>query len=212
MKLNKSRLAIAALALVIVASGCTTANSNNNVDKQADQLAKDSGINTEGVQPGTSFLTEMKSTESNQQTLIQKQPIPDMENSLERENLIKRYKTLNDRDRVFHVYLMSHGKVVSYFTAQGKVSSVNSKLTQPQQLVKCDRGSDGEWEELFSKDDQCVVDSPQTDGSYGSNGDGVFFFATDGSYIEWNGEYVVSERPLSINTPLSLETDVEVDQ
>lgn len=210
--MNKNRITLALVTLAIVASGCTTANPNNNVDKNADQLAKDSGIDTEGVQPGTSFLTEMKATESNQQTLVQKQPIPDMENSLERENLVERLRTLNDRDKVFHVYLMSHGKVVSYFTAQGKVSSVNSKLTQSQQLVKCDRGSDGEWEELFNKDDQCVVDSPQLDGSYGSNGDGVFFFTTDGSYVEWNGEYVVSERPLNIQTPLSLEAEVEVDQ
>lgn len=125
---------------------------------------------------------------------------------MERQNLRRRYETLNDQNQQFHVYLMSHGNVVSYYVAQGKVSSVNSKLTQPQQIVE-DSGDhyDGEQNDH-------VVSSPQLDGSYGTNGDAIFFFTTDGSYVEWNGEYLVSERPMNIQTPLSLEADVNVSQ
>jgi len=172
-------------------------------DDKADNLNEDQGIDTSQIQLGTSWLSEAKATEANQQNLIKKEPIPKMENSLERENLRRRYQTLNDRDKVFHVYLMSYGKVVSYFTAKGKVSSVNSKLTQPEQIVQ-DTGRSGHGEQ-----NDHVVSSPQLDGSYGTNGDGVFFYTTDGSYVEWNGEYMVSERPLNIQTPVALEKDVE---
>jgi len=201
MNNKKKILATFLIAAIVAVSGCT-----DNTDKSSNNLAKNSGIDVEDVVPGTAFLAEMKSTEKNQQGLIKKRPIPKMDDSLERQNLIKRYETLNDQNEVFHVYLMSHGKVVSYFTAQGKVSSVNSKLTQPQQLVPCQR--DG----TYGGNEECVVASPQLDGSYGTNGNGVFFYTTDGSYVEWNGEYVVSERPLSIQTPLSLEAEVNVSQ
>lgn len=206
---TKRALGLALITVAIVASGCTAQDQIN--DKSQD-IENSTNIDTSGAVPGATFWTEMKATEANQENLIKQQPIPGMENSLERENLVERYETLNNRDKIFHVYLMSHGKVVSYFTAQGKVSSVNSKLTQPEQLVRCRSGDQGEYDNADQRDKHCVVSSPQMDGSYGTNGDGVFFFTTDGSYVEWNGQYVVSERPLNIQTPLSLEADVEVDQ
>lgn len=198
MNNNKKIIGITFIALAVVASGCAGLSES----KAQDDFTGD--IDTSNVKPGTSFLSEMMATEANQQNLVKSEPIPAMQQSLERENLRKRYETLNDQNQEFHVYLLSYGKVVSYYVAQGKVSSVNSKLTQPQQLVPCDRsgGTGGSNEE-------CVVDSPQLDGSYGSNGDGIFFYTTDGSYVEWNGEYLVSERPLNIQTPLSLEKEVE---
>jgi len=49
-----------------------------------------------------------------------------------------------------------------------------------------------------------IVDSPQLDGSYGTNGDGIFFFTTEGAYVEWNGEYMVSDFPLKMSTTPAL--------
>ncbi len=138
-----------------------------------------------------------------------------MDNSLERQNLIDRYKYLNDRNNVHHVYLMSHdGKVVSYYTAQGKVSSVNSKLTNDRQLVKV---PNAEYDEANgaagpSGPNWKLVESPQMDGSYGSNGDAIFFFTTDGHYVEWNGLYVVSEEPKNIQTSVTLTDEVDENE
>jgi len=129
-----------------------------------------------------------------------------MESSLERANLIQRYQYLNDENNVHHVYLMSNdGKVVSYFVAQGKVSSVNSKLTNDAQIVASQQCLDETWNE---DEAACfkTVESPQMDGSYGTNGDAIFFFTTDGSYVEWNGKYVVSEEPLNIQTAIQPRT------
>lgn len=178
----------------------------NPQQDEADKLNEQAGIDTSNVNLGTTWLAEARSTEANHKGLVQAHPIPKMENSLERQNLINRYQTLNDRDKVFHVYLMSYGKVVAYYTAQGKVSSVNSKLTQPEQIVK-DTGNSGHGEQ-----NDHVVSSPQLDGSYGTNGDAIFFYTTAGEYVEWNGEYLVSETPRNIQTPVSLQAEVNVSQ
>ena len=91
---------------------------------------------------------------------------------------------------------------MAYYTAQGKVSSINSRLTQEEQVIRGDYGyRDG--------NPNVVVGSPQLDGSYGTNGDGVFFFTTEGAYVEWNGEYIVSDFPLKITTPVELVREIK---
>jgi hypothetical protein len=44
-----------------------------------------------------------------------------------------------------------------------------------------------------------AVESPQEDGSYGTNGDAIFFFSTDGTYFEWNGKYLLADRPFQLS-------------
>lgn len=34
-----------------------------------------------------------------------------------------------------------------------------------------------------------------------NKGDGIFFFTTEGAYVEWAGEYMVSDFPLKLSTP-----------
>jgi hypothetical protein len=198
--MKKRHKVLTVLAITLTLVGTASAGWFDTGDQSKDELAGE--VDTSGIDVGTSFWTEMEATEANQQDLVTAEPIPKMEDSLERNNLINRYKTLNDQNEIFHVYLLSHGKVVSYFTAQGKVSSVNSKLTQPEQIVK-DDGHHGSGEQ-----NDHVVSSPQLDGSYGTNGDGKFFFDTSGAYIETNMEYIVSQRPLNIRTPPVIETSV----
>ena len=56
-----------------------------------------------------------------------------------------------------------------------------------------------------------VVESPDQDGSYGTNGDGVFFFTTEGAYVEWRGDYMVSDFPLKLSTPPALVRELKED-
>lgn len=204
----KSRGALLILiGLAVVASGCTSADwDNTNADENAKDLQDQAGSGAEtDAQVGTAQWLEQKSTESNHQRLIKQEPIPRMEKSLERENLKRRYDTLNNRDQVFHVYLINYGKVMAYYTAKGKVSSVNSKLTNPQQTWRipgCEEHNSG---------NNCWVttDAPQLDGSYGTNGDGKFFFTTDGAYVESNLKYIVSERQLNIKDQVQLTKEIE---
>jgi len=146
---------------------------------------------------------EAKLTESNQARLLTASPPPQLDKSLERENLIRRLKLLNDENKIFYIYLVSYGKVMAEYVAKGKVSSVNSRLTTQEQIVK-----DPFTNTLDNRQGK-VVESPDLDGSYGTNGDAIFFFTTDGAYVEWAGEYMVSDFPLRLTTPPELVREIK---
>ena len=40
------------------------------------------------------------------------------------------------------------------------------------------------------------------DGSYGENDNGIFFFTPDGKYVEWTGEYLFSDIPFEVDSPV----------
>jgi hypothetical protein len=193
--------------LALAGCGADTTDEEQTPETE-ENIEESAGDDVGNVDVGESYTYEVKATEKNQINLVKGQPPFQMESSLERANLIQRYQYLNDRNNIHHVYLMSNdGKVVSYFVAQGKVSSVNSKLTNDVQIVAREACLDYNWDGSGAN---CykTVESPQMDGSYGTNGDAIFFFTTSGHYVEYNGKYVVSEKPLNIQTAVSLEHDV----
>lgn len=172
------------------------------IESTESELSQNAGV--ENTHVGDTFHYESKFTEQNQQRLVKATPPPKLDRSLERENLIRRYEFLNDQNKIFYVYLVDYGKVMGYYTAKGKISSVNSRLTQEEQIVYARSTSNFG----YSLEGFQVVGSPQLDGSYGTNGDGIFFFTTEGAYVEWNGQYIVSDFPLKMSTPPVLIKEV----
>lgn len=141
---------------------------------------------------------EQTLTETNQSTLDKNQPAPQLTYSLERQNLIQKLNFTNNPNQIGYVYLLgANGQVIANYTIKGKVSSLNSLLTTPDQL-RCSEGSgSGEY--------SCVAAvSPDLDGSYGNNPDGIFFFTTSNAYVEWSGPYLYASQPLNITTPVTL--------
>jgi hypothetical protein len=212
MNHRKLLLMVVVVSLVALA-GCGAA-SDTASENQGEELANSTGSDISG-EVGESAMFEMRMTESNHYGLVQAQPPVKMDESLERANLIERYDYLNDRSNLHHVYMLANdGSVIKYEVAQGKVSSVNSKLTNDKQIVEIPgaefddhTGGDAGAEGPNFK----VIDSPQMDGSYGTNGDAIFFFTPDGQYVEYNGIYVVSEEPQQINTAVTLVDNADED-
>ena len=149
-------------------------------------------LGNSGCERSTS-ATEQRITERNQKVLLANQPPVSLEWSLERKNINRRTTLWNDANKVSYIYLVSFGKVMAFYSIKGKVSSVNSQITNPMQ-----RGYNGN-----------PMPSPAEDGSYGTNGDGVFFFTTDGTYVEWAGEYMLADKPLKLSTPPALVRTIE---
>lgn len=145
--------------------------------------------------PPTSAQIEMAQNESNQQRLIKAIPAPNLQTSLERKNLVRRLERINKEEMVSYVYLVSYGKVMAYHAIRGKVSSLNSYLTAMERLEKVSAGGGTQV---------VTLEAPDQDGSYGKNADGVFFFTTDGTYVEWKGEYLWSDQPLKLSQPPEL--------
>lgn len=149
--------------------------------------------------PSTSEL-EQRRTEANQSKLLTTQPPVALDWSLERENINRRTTLWNDENKVSYIYLVDFGKVMAFYTIKGKVSSVNSQITNPQHLAI--------REEMIRATyhiTEGVLPSPAEDGSYGENGDAIFFFTTDGTYVEWKGDYMLADKPLKLTTPPEIQ-------
>ena len=142
-----------------------------------------------------SAFEEQARTEQNQQNLNTVQPPPKLSWSLERDNLIKRFKLMNDRTIMFYMYVFIEGvsQPVGYYQIN-KVSSVNSQLTNTSQIVEV---------KIAGHYDSQVVPSPAEDGSYGTNGEGIFGFTPEDIYIEHNMKYIVATVPLTFKEPVN---------
>lgn len=134
-------------------------------------------------------------------TLMKNQPTPtDLEYSLERYNLIRRAYWVNgqrekamnlpcevNKPMAYIVLFTESGSVVGRFTVDGKISSLNSFLSPDSENYESPNYTN-EW-------------LPDVDGSFGENDGGIFFFTTDGKYMEWNATYLYSDIPFEITTP-----------
>jgi hypothetical protein len=145
---------------------------------------------------------EQRLTEENQTTLLKNQPPPKLTWSLERDNLIRRFKLQNDSTLAFYMYIFVEGvgTPVGYYMVN-KVSSVNSQLTNTEQIATTPQSAD--WH---------VIPSPAEDGSYGENGMGVFAFTPEGVYIEHNLHYLVSSIPLTFGAPVPRLAAIDSDE
>ncbi len=149
---------------------------------------------------------DMQSTLFVGEKLAKNQPTPsDIDYSLERYNLIKRAYWVNgqrekantlicavDKPLGYIVLFTDSGAVVGSFIVDGKVSSLNSYLTPDSEYFEYYGGSYSGYNEWL----------PDVDGTYGSNDNGVFFFTTDGKYVEWTGTYLYSDIPFVVDDPV----------
>lgn len=150
-----------------------------------------------------SALLEQQHTEQNQTNLNKLQPAPTITWSLERDNLIKRFRLQNDRSVMFYMYVFIEGvsQPIGYYQVN-KVSSVNSQLTNPEQIIQNSNYESGGFS---------VISSPAEDGSYGTNGDAVFGFTPEEIYLEHNMKYIVSTVPLHFQQPVNKLTIINVE-
>jgi hypothetical protein len=149
--------------------------------------------------PSTSSVVkdEQRSMAAQQSIFRQNQPVPTITHSVERDNLIRRTNLWNNPNKISYIYLLSeNGIIMGFFPIQGKVSSVNSFLTPDLQVV--DRAT------TFAQ----VVDAPDIDGTYGTNGSAIFFYLTDGTYMEWNGRYLLCDNPIKLTQQPIMTYDI----
>ena len=158
-------------------------------------------MSNSGCNETSTAKLEQQKTEQNQKRLLNTQPPVQLEWSLERDQINKRTNLWNDPNKTAYLYVLSYGKILGYYVIKGKVSSVNSQITNPEQTVYRSGGGGS-----------ATLPSPAEDGSYGSNGDGIFSFLTDGTYLETNCEYILMDRPLNIKTPVEFVYEINLDK
>lgn len=147
-------------------------------------------------------------TTSNEITkeISQNVPVPQLTTSSERKNVAKRAELFNNEEKISYIYLVSYGKVMAFFTVQGKVSSLRSYMTPTEKLIRWNGEPCSTWNSTAT----CyTVSAPDIDGTYGENVEGIFFFTTEGAYVEWKGEYMMSDQPLKLSTQPELVRQVQ---
>ena len=158
--------------------------------------------------PCNSNSAQMDDLNANQAKMVSAVPSPVLDTSLERKNIAARAQLFNKESKISYVYLISFGKVMAFYTVKGKITSLNSYIVPQEQLVygdgtKCDEGSGVSTQRCY------VISAPDVDGSYGKNPDGIFFFTTEGAYVEWSGEYMMSDQPLKLSTQPELIREIK---
>lgn len=134
--------------------------------------------------------------------IVGNQPAPtDLDYSLERFNVIRRAYWVNgqrekamalpcavERPLGYIILFSQSGAVIGRFVVDGKVSSLNSYLFPAY------------WD--IYGDNRDEIEVPGIDGTYGENVTGIFFFTTDGKYIEWTGDFLYSDIPFTVDDPI----------
>lgn len=153
---------------------------------------------------------DIENTTAVASSLAERQPTPtDIDYSLERYNLIRRAYWVNgQREKAnmlvceiekplgYIALFTDNGAVVEKFIVDGKVSSLNSFLTPDSEWYEQEYYGDGD---SYNGANDWLAD---VDGSYGENDNGIFFFTTDGKYVEWTGTYLYSDIPFEIEDPI----------
>lgn len=145
--------------------------------------------------------SEQKSVADNQDKMNNTVPLPTLNNSLERQNIKNRLEMFDDQNRISYIYLVSFGKVMSFYTVKGKITSGNKRLTSTERTIEDCAG--------VANCAKFVVESPELDGTYGASSPYIFFWTTDGIYVQWSGEYMLSSEPLKLTTQPELIRQVE---
>lgn len=137
-------------------------------------------------------------------------PVPQLVTSSERKNVAKRAELFDNEEKISYIYLVSYGKVMTFFTVQGKVSSLRSYMTPVDKLVDGNGDTCSSNHKMSGMYEPCyTIEAPDLDGTYGENVDGIFFFTTEGAYVEWRGEYMMSDQPLKLTTQPELVRQIQ---
>ncbi len=165
------------------------------------------GAGCTGASDG-SYSQDAAKVEETQKRVQSSVPIPEIKTSAERKNISARAVLFDNESLVTYIYLTSFGKVMAFYPVKGKVSSLNSYLTPLDKIVRgtgdsCNDGDYGSCGQGY------VVSAPDIDGAYGQNAEGIFFFTTEGAYVEWNGDYLVSSQALKLTTQPDLIREIK---
>lgn len=103
-----------------------------------------------------------------------------------------RYEYMNDANKFGYFYGFVAGtNIVQEYVVQGGIFPTSDLVSNPNYQEQCNNGSNS------GTGCSVVLDKQQPDGTYSTNGTGVFGFRADGSYFEWdNGTYEFSETPI----------------
>lgn len=156
------------------------------------------------------FQSDSTRAEEAQKKMTAAVPIPQITTSQERLNVAKRAEIFNNENKVSYIYLVNYGKVMAFYSVKGKVSSLRSYVAPTEKLVNGQGAPCTNFWGINHGYEPCyTVSAPDIDGTYGDNVEGIFFFTTEGAYVEWKGDYMMSDQPLKLSTQPELVREIK---
>ena len=139
--------------------------------------------------------------ESVMERAVRAYPVPEINNFLTRQAVVKWIDRMDIPDKLFYIYILAdNGAMVGYFVAQYRPVSTATFLTPPQRV------------RVSSSGGNLLLPSPALDGTYygegGASSQFFFFDAETDAFIELQGlNYILMDQPLAIDIPrLRVET------
>lgn len=99
------------------------------------------------------------------------------------DNIKKRLELTSQPGLLGYVVLLNQtGQPVMYTTVKGKITSGGKRLTSP-----------------YYSNESSAPRAPSDEGTYGTSGEYVYFWTQNGQYIQWNGTYLYSDKPIRLS-------------
>ncbi|GAA0849378.1 hypothetical protein ABER99_21565 [Paenibacillus glucanolyticus] len=125
--------------------------------------------------------------------------VPQMDASLERQNIVDRIKAFNDPSKLMWLYVISEGNIIDRVPVRGKVTNGNKRLTSTETFSKAYQGG-------YNND--VIVEAPDEVGVFGNAGDFIFWFDPSGEIYQTNGTYYIKPHPYKYTTA-GITTDID---
>lgn len=108
----------------------------------------------------------------------------------EQDNILRRSQLVAQPDLVGYVVLLNFGQPVAYYTVRGKITSSTKRL---------ETGQDAHCNANDGVPCGTITDAPSYDGTFGASDPYVYFWTTQGQYVQWSGDYLYSDAPLELS-------------
>lgn len=110
------------------------------------------------------------------------------------ENIKRRLELTSSPQKLMYIVLVNQmGQPILYEGVRGKVTSGGKALTPRDRVVRQDVGVQYSWYGIRA--------APSDEGTYGSSGEYIFYWNTDGVYRQWAGPYLLSDQPIHLSQP-----------
>jgi hypothetical protein len=181
--MNKIGVAVLLAVVLFAAAGC-----GQNAARKASQK-----------QATRNYYKEQAAQQKALAEQLQQTPVEYPDYSDERANINERNIRLNDPNKITYIYGISFGgSVIFHDTAKGKVSACNAQILPEEGPVRY-RGED------------LVVPQPEPDGTFTPGHECIFYFTVQGAYREYEGNYFMSDQPVTLRQPVVFEANVNAD-
>lgn len=102
------------------------------------------------------------------------------------DNIKRRLELTSDPGLLGYVVLLNEaGQPILYEGVRGKVTSGSKRLTPPDRI--------GVWNGVSG-----VRQASSDEGTWGSSSPYIFYWNTEGTYRQWSGHYIYSDKPIRL--------------